>query len=419
MTITPQDLGRRLRQAREARGLTQEEVAEHLGVPRSSVAQMEAGNRSVGGLELDALARLYGRDIREFVSETFRVEDSLQTLYRAHPELPVEQEMEDALRDGLALAREVTNLEGLLGIKRKAATLAVYDVSDPTRRWDSIQQGEGVAAEERNRLDLGQGPAPDLLELLEGLGIRTAQVEMPDSISGLTLADEDLGVFLAVNRRQPTLRRRFSLAHEYCHALLDRRAGSTVSIAGRRDDLREVRANAFAAAFLMPDEGARQFLDLQGKGSPSRSSVDVYDGDDALRVEGRQTPGAQRIQMYDLVLLAHHFRVSRQAACYRLKNLGYLTQPELEDLLALEREARGEQIARRLALRPLDEEVESRRFLCRFLYLGLEAFRRDQISRAKLAELAAMVGYAQEDLDELLEETELGGQRGAEPLEGG
>jgi hypothetical protein len=43
-------------------------------------------------------------------------------------------------------------------------------------------------------------------------------------------------------------------------------------------------------------------------------------------------------------------------------------------------------------------------FKHRFLGLALEAFRRDEISRGKLRELAAMVGLSRSDLDRLVED---------------
>ena len=52
-------LSARLKEAREYRGYSQEEVAEHLGLPRSAVSLMESGSRRVGALELRRLANLY------------------------------------------------------------------------------------------------------------------------------------------------------------------------------------------------------------------------------------------------------------------------------------------------------------------------------------------------------------------------
>src|SRR5258708_30714997 len=59
-------MGARLRQAREFLGLSQESVAEALGVPRASISTMESGRRKVSSLELRELARLYRRPLEWF-----------------------------------------------------------------------------------------------------------------------------------------------------------------------------------------------------------------------------------------------------------------------------------------------------------------------------------------------------------------
>lgn len=68
MSIDQAEVGRRLKQARESCGLTQEDAAGEMGVARATVAQIELGNRSVSGLELAKLSYLYARDIREFLA---------------------------------------------------------------------------------------------------------------------------------------------------------------------------------------------------------------------------------------------------------------------------------------------------------------------------------------------------------------
>lgn len=64
--ITQQILAARLRIAREKLGLTQEQVAESIKVPRTAIVQIEAGNRKVSTLELASLAEVYGRTISSF-----------------------------------------------------------------------------------------------------------------------------------------------------------------------------------------------------------------------------------------------------------------------------------------------------------------------------------------------------------------
>lgn len=63
-------LGKRLKEAREYVGITQEEAAAHLKVRRSAISEMEAGKRGVGALEMKSLASLYQRPTSWFTGET-------------------------------------------------------------------------------------------------------------------------------------------------------------------------------------------------------------------------------------------------------------------------------------------------------------------------------------------------------------
>jgi transcriptional regulator with XRE-family HTH domain len=56
----------RLVQARRDSGLTQVEVAKRLGKARSFVSKCELGERRVDFVELQQLAKLYGKDISFF-----------------------------------------------------------------------------------------------------------------------------------------------------------------------------------------------------------------------------------------------------------------------------------------------------------------------------------------------------------------
>lgn len=62
-------LGYRLRESREYLGLSQEFVAEHLGIPRASISAMENGKRKVSSLELKQLARIYKQPLSYFLGE--------------------------------------------------------------------------------------------------------------------------------------------------------------------------------------------------------------------------------------------------------------------------------------------------------------------------------------------------------------
>jgi transcriptional regulator with XRE-family HTH domain len=63
------DIADKLRVAREEKGLSQEEVALKLGLPRPAISQIENGRRRVEVLELIQLAKLYERPLEFFANE--------------------------------------------------------------------------------------------------------------------------------------------------------------------------------------------------------------------------------------------------------------------------------------------------------------------------------------------------------------
>lgn len=52
--------GARLRQLRKKKGWTQVQLAEHLGLDRSYIADVERGNRNISLMNLDILAQGFG-----------------------------------------------------------------------------------------------------------------------------------------------------------------------------------------------------------------------------------------------------------------------------------------------------------------------------------------------------------------------
>lgn len=62
-------LASRLKEAREYLGLSQQDVATKLGVPRSAISLMESGQRKVDSVELKTLAKLYQRPMAFFTGD--------------------------------------------------------------------------------------------------------------------------------------------------------------------------------------------------------------------------------------------------------------------------------------------------------------------------------------------------------------
>jgi len=114
--------------------------------------------------------------------------------------------------------------------------------------------------------------------------LRVSQMQPPIDVSRLieahsvdldsySFADDFLGMYLriprpviVVNARHPRNRRRFTLAHEFCHHMLHKRTKHVLRFnAGRPATKEECYANSFAAALLMP---ADLVCGLHKRGAP-------------------------------------------------------------------------------------------------------------------------------------------------------
>lgn len=399
MTITQKELGRRLRAAREACALTQDQAGQQLPLSRSAVAQIELGNRAVSSLELSRLAHAYGRDIGDFLAPEFSVENTISAFFRINQDIADHPQAADALYRCMEVGRELTNLERLVGLDRDLTALVRYGLPAPRSRYDAIMQGGAVAEQERRRLGLADAPIASMPDLLEQQGVRTAIIDLPEDVSGLTLIDREVGSFIAVSQREHLLRRTFSFAHEYAHVLLDCNSKGIISRGRDRAELVEVRANAFAANLLLPEAGIRQFLATLGKVGEARLLVETPTSqDDAIAMEARGDAAVSDIQLHEVALLAHHFGVSRTVALYRVRNLHLISDRELKRLLEKEKAGCGRDLALLLELPEPDHIKERNRFRHRFLSLALEAFRREKISRAKLEELFSVLGKLKLDI---------------------
>lgn len=90
-------LGLRLKEAREYRGFSQEDVAGVLGVSRSAISMIETGARRLDIFELKKLAHLYGCHVAELTGEQPQHDadqESIKMVARAAAELSPEDRSE-------------------------------------------------------------------------------------------------------------------------------------------------------------------------------------------------------------------------------------------------------------------------------------------------------------------------------------
>lgn len=407
MMITPEQIGRSLRSARENRKITQEEAATALGVQVSAISRMENGQRQVSTLELTRLAELYGRPMEWFVRPASATEppDPIIALFRAEPGLQSEVVREHARRC-LRLLGEGAKLRRLTGTSSEVS-LPRYELPAPRSAGHAIAQGQLVAEQERRRLQLGQAPVK-VPETMARQNVWTAALELPDEISGLFLRSPDFGMAILANRTQAPVRRRFSFAHEHGHALMDRDAPATATSVHNAGERTEQRANAFAAAFLMPEEGVREFMHSLGKGRAVRREEAAVDSVTEEGIEGqtRSPSGSQKITYADAATLTWHFGVSYAAAVWRLRGLNLVNQEQAQALLERTEEAHRY----RRAVRALSDEEDyidetpwDHELNGQILSLALEAWWRGEITRDRLLEVGRLLDIEDETILDLVD----------------
>ncbi|HEX5051776.1 MAG TPA: XRE family transcriptional regulator [Planctomycetota bacterium] len=400
MSISPIDLGRKLAEARSSAGFTQDQVAESLAVPRTAIVQMEAGRRAVSTLELAEMAKLYHRHVADFFDESQPAEeDPLVALGRISDDLRDDPTTAASIARCVQLFREGALLESELG-RTKVAQPPNY-ATPAAAQAAAAAQGIDAAARERNRLGLGDAPIADMCRLVSEQGIWATSAVLTDGVSGLFLNHSSIGLAIVVNRDHPLPRKRFSFAHEYAHSLFDRDRVAAVTARANASDVVERRANAFAAAFLMPKGGVESMLRGMQKGGPSRRSFVSYD----VANEGRQDseerapPGTQGLTFREVAGVASHFGASYDAACYRLRELGYVNERELAELL--EQQVVGREYVELLGggqERDAKTEDRDKELVAQLIPLVLEAYARELVSRGKVRELAGMIGLAESDV---------------------
>src|SRR5687767_4815205 len=116
MAIDLATIGRRLKEARVNCGVSQEAAADAIGVPRTAIVHIEAGNRSISTLELADLAKLYKRPVADFLADDEAgEEDVLVALHRLTGDGASISDVDREVGRCVAVCREGFHLETLLG----------------------------------------------------------------------------------------------------------------------------------------------------------------------------------------------------------------------------------------------------------------------------------------------------------------
>ena len=265
-------IGSQIRQLREAAGLKAADLAGVLGVDASAVSNIEHGRRGVKANEIGVIAEFLG------VSQLAILEpDSL--LGR----LPVAHRIngdETASPDSLMRLTALAELHQVLEDGGHPNPPRTGEPPPQCSGW--LRQADALADWAQQRLAPAGRGKDRLAELATAIEATLCVDVMVESLGetgplGLCITDSAFS-FILVNTDQLRSRALFTLAHELGHILAGN--GATINIdrdlRARSDE--ERLANAFAAAFLMPEPEIRETIDRYGRHAESLARMLVTFG---------------------------------------------------------------------------------------------------------------------------------------------
>jgi len=241
-------IGANLRRLREAKGLSQSQVADRAGISRVAYRNIESGSTTPKVSTLQNIASGVGVKLQDLLVP-------VRTLKRVRFRASKKMNSRDNILTEVARWLDDFNyLEELLK-DRKDYRFEVLTKKLSTRR-SGYARAKYAAEQARNKFKLkDKEPIRDIAGLLESCGIKVYPLSLAsDGFFGLSVDKEDGGPAVIVNvwERISVERWIFSAAHELGHLLLHLDAYNIDESAENEDQ--ETEANVFASHFLMPEE---------------------------------------------------------------------------------------------------------------------------------------------------------------------
>jgi Zn-dependent peptidase ImmA (M78 family)/DNA-binding XRE family transcriptional regulator len=357
--LPDQEIGKRLRLAREAAKLTQKDAADAITAARTTIVAIEQGQRRIRTDELQKLAALY-RTSANAILRREAIHLDMVPRFRRLSESSVSaiEQAAGLLND---LVRAEVELENALGIKR----VRNYPPERPILPGDVRAQAEQDAQEVRDWLGLGAGPVLDIVSLLElQLGVRVYLRRLDGKISGLFAYDDEVGACILLNANHPPERLAQSGAHELAHFVSTRKQPEVLTEGESFTSREERYANVFARCFLAPARAVRRrFAEI--------------------------TAGQSHLTRRHVILLANALGLSREALVRRLEELG-LVKPGTWDWFEANGGITDEQAREVLGELPSRAVITAQAaglIPPRLTLLAGEAWRRGLYSEGQLARL--------------------------------
>ena len=242
-------IGRRISYLRDAKSMTQLELAKRMGFnDRQTISAIETGARKLKANELLGLIDILDTTLEQLTDPYILVGEGQFSWRHTNQDAGTLERFEDKAGCWLAMFRQLAEQTGY-SLPPLLSRLGLT-------RHSSIE--EAMLAGERfaSAYQLGEVPAVRLIETMENkLGILVLMVDTEPGISGAACRLQNLDAVL-VSREEVVGRRHFDLAHELFHLLtwdsMPPERIENVQIPGKSRT--EKLANNFAGALLMPKE---------------------------------------------------------------------------------------------------------------------------------------------------------------------
>lgn len=229
--------------ARESRGMLQSELARTIGISQAKLSKMESGLLEVSEMQLDRLSKALQYP-KSFFFEFVEIYPLGLNYYRKNKGIP--SRVFRAIEAFVNLRR--TEMEKLL-----RSVEFTFDRRVPRCDVDDEKYGsaEIIAKSVRSYWKIPRGPIANMTELLESAGIIVFPCDFGTrAFPGVGTWTSDGINLIFINKKMPSDRMRFTLAHELGHIVMHRLVTETM----------EDEAHKFAAELLMPSETIRPQL---------------------------------------------------------------------------------------------------------------------------------------------------------------
>lgn len=259
-------------------------------ISRERLLAIESGQTPTVA-ELETLADVYGLTFDDLADESVAAGDVTLALTSLEEFVDLGDSVRLRLLQAAGAVRDLVEVRALVPMPtetqehRRASCVgmpfdAALSPTDPPH-----QQGAALAAAVRRHAGVGVSPLPSMRDFVREHfpEVDVLHAELGDrGPAGLTFATASAAPTIVLNLQGKNLNplaRRFSLAHELCHILVDRGHGEPLaSISGYFSPtalLREQRANAFAVRLLCPETVVERLRGLRDEDAVAELR-DVY-----------------------------------------------------------------------------------------------------------------------------------------------